>query len=620
MNELLYIIMIPILVGLALFLVPGRFNVLKGILAIAISVICLFYAALIFTGKQFAFTPYTILNQSSSDFLSSVNGDLIKYTAFNVDALNQLILLFIGIFALLILLYSIVYISKEKKLNNYYEYFLLTLGCSFGAAAADNMLLFLIFWGILGLTLYKLIKGYDEESSAAAKKTLIIVGASDGIMILGIAILWKITGTLNMSDISLNTNNALTVSAFFALLIGAFTKAGAFPFHSWIPDYTKNAPASSSAFLPASLDKLLGIYFLARICSYMFILNDWLRVVILSLGVITIITAVMMALVQHDYKKLLGFHAVSQVGYMVVGFGLGTMIGVAAGLFHMVNHALYKSGLLLSAGCVEHRTGKNNIEEVGGLSKAMPLTFIAALIFALSISGIPPLNGFASKWMIYQGIIDFGAGSGVANNLWIVWLALAVLGSALTLASFIKFIGGIFLGRKKEEFKSVKEVSFLMWLPLIILALFCVGFGVFASGYIVPKLFYPITGTFNFIGIWQSETVSMLIIASIILGLIIYFIGNIKNYRTEDSFVGGGEKMIEKGDYNAIEFYKTISEFKLFNYLYRKAEEKWFDIYDLSKRVVLWLSHLFSDTHNGVLSNYAIWIFAGLIIMLLIMI
>ena len=348
-------------------------------------------------------------------------------------------------------------------------------------------------------------------------------------------------------------------------------------------------------------------------------LNDCLRVVLLAVGVITIITAVMMALIQHDYKKLLGFHAVSQVGYMIVGFGLGTMIGIAAGLFHMINNTLYKSGLMLSAGSIEHRTGKNNIEEVGGLSKAMPITFIAALIFALSISGIPPLNGFASKWMIYQGIIEFGTGTGVANSLWMVWLGLAILGSALTLASFIKFIGGIFLGRRKDEFKNIKEVSPLMWIPLVTLALFCVGFGVFASGYVIPKLFYPITGEFSFVGIWQSETVSMLILLSIVLGIIIYFIGNIKKFRTEDSFVGGGEKMRELGDYNAVEFYKTISEFRLFNYLYQKAEEKWFDIYDLSKRLILWFSHLFSTTHNGILSNYAIWVFAGIIIMLLIM-
>ena len=118
-----------------------------------------------------------------------------------------------------------------------------------------------------------------------------------------------------------------------------------------------------------------------------------------------------MALVQHNYKKLLGYHAVSQVGYMIIGFGLGSVIGIAAGLFHMINNALYKSGLFLSAGAIEHRTGKEDIDDLGGLSKAMPVTFFAALIFAMSISGVPPFNGFASKWMIYQGIIDFGSGA-----------------------------------------------------------------------------------------------------------------------------------------------------------------------------------------------------------------
>lgn len=620
MNEIIYIITIPIIVGLVLFLIPRKLLLVKGILALIVSAITLFYSVSIFLGNQFLIENCKIINLINSALIHSINIDLVKYSALNIDSLNQLIILFISIFAFLILLYSLVYISKDSKISNYYEYFLITVGCSFGAAAADNLLLFIVFWGILGFTLYKLIKGHDEESSATAKKTFIIVGASDGIMILGIAILWKITGDLNMSEMTLPTSNTLTVSAFIALLIGSFTKAGAFPFHSWIPDYTKSAPASSSALLPASLDKLLGIYFLARICNYMFVLNDVLKLIILSLGVITIITAVMMALVQHDYKKLLGFHAVSQVGYMVVGFGLGTMIGVAAGLFHMINHALYKSGLLLSAGSVEYRTSKNNIEEVGGLSKAMPLTFIAALVFALSISGIPPLNGFASKWMIYQGIIDFGSGSGIANSLWIVWLGLAILGSALTLASFIKFIGGIFLGPRKKELSKVKEVSFLMWLPMIVIALLCIGFGVMASQYVIPKLFYPITGEFSYVGIWQSETVSLLILLSIILGIIIYLLGNIKKFRSEDSFVGGGEQMNEKSQYPTVEFYKTINEFKLFAYIYRKAEEKWFDLYDVSKKVVLWLSHLFSKSHNGILSNYAIWILVGLIVMLIIMI
>jgi formate hydrogenlyase subunit 3/multisubunit Na+/H+ antiporter MnhD subunit len=373
------------------------------------------------------------------------------------------------------------------------------------------------------------------------------------------------------------------------------------------------------ALLPASLDKLLGIYFLARMTMNIFIPGDGMRLLLLSVGVITIVSAVMMALIQHNYKKLLGYHAVSQVGYMVLGFGLGSMIGIAAGLFHMINHALYKSGLLLSAGCVEYRTGKDNIDDLGGLSKVMPVTFVAALIFAMSISGVPPLNGFASKWMIYQGIIEFGSGAGLANKLWVVWLGLAVLGSALTLASFIKFIGGIFLSRRKPELEHVREVPALMWIPLALLALFCVGFGVFATNYVVPKLFMPVTGEFHFMGFWNSSFVSLLVIISLVLGLIIYLTLNLKKFRREDSFIGG-ETIQAQASYSTPEFYKTIGEFRLFSWIYKKAEEKWFDIYDLSKKFVLWLSHIFSEAHAGVLPAYVIWVFAGLIIMLLIMI
>jgi multicomponent Na+:H+ antiporter subunit A len=512
----------------------------------------------------------------------------------------------------------LVYI-KDGRAKNYYPYFLVTIGCSYGAVLADNLLLFITFWGILGITLYKLIPGNSEESSATAKKTLILIGASDSIMLIGIALIWRLTGSLNISATALPTDNVLTVTAFLALMIGSFTKAGAFPFHTWVPDYAQNAPASSSALLPASLDKLLGIYFLARLTSGMFILNKWLTLLLLSIGVITIISAVMMALVQHNYKRLLGFHAVSQVGYMILGLGLGSPIGIAAGLFHMINHALYKSGLLLSAGCIEYRTGKENIDDLGGLSRTMPLTFFSALIFAMAISGVPPLNGFASKWMIYQGIIDFGIGSDLPNKLWILWLGFAVLGSALTLASFIKLIGGIFLSRGKPDFKNIKEVPILMWLPLLILALFCIVFGILATNIIVPKLFMPITGEFQFTGFWNSSLVSLLVLTSIVLGIIVYLATSLKKFRTEDSFIGG-EKIQDETGYPTPEFYKTISEIGFFSWMYKKAEKKWFDIYDLSKQFVLWLSHQLSEAHTGVLPAYVIWIFAGLIIMLLIMI
>jgi formate hydrogenlyase subunit 3/multisubunit Na+/H+ antiporter MnhD subunit len=619
MNEIFVIIFLPVAAGLLLFIVPEKYRIIKGAIALLISIITVYLTFVIYSSES---QVHNLNELPLSTFLSYpgfiLYDDAGRYIAFNSDNLSKLIILFIGLISSLILLYSMVYI-KDGRVRNYYPYFLITLGCGYGAVLSDNLILFLTFWGILGITLYKLIKGSDEESSAAAKKTLILIGASDSIMLIGIAIVWKISGSLSMGVITLPTTNALSVIAFLALLTGSFTKAGAFPFHTWVPDYTKCAPASSSSYLPASLDKLLGIYFLARLTTKLFILNGWLTLLLLTAGVISIITAVMIALVQHNYKRLLGFHAVSQVGYMILGFGLGSAIGVAAGLFHMINNALYKSGLFLSAGCVEYRTGEEEIDELGGLSRTMPVTFIATLIFAMSISGVPPLNGFASKWMIYQGIIDFGSGTGIANKLWVVWLGLAVLGSALTLASFIKLIGGIFLGRRKIEFEKIREVPVMMWIPLILLASSCIFFGVFATNLVVPKLFMPVSGVFQFTGLWNSSFVSLLVIISIILGIIVYLASNNKKLRSEDSFIGG-EKIQEQTGYSTPEFYKTFVEFRFFSWIYKKAEERWFDIYDLSKTSVLWLSHQLSEAHTGVLPGYIIWIFAGLIIMLLIMI
>jgi formate hydrogenlyase subunit 3/multisubunit Na+/H+ antiporter MnhD subunit len=619
MTQLYYIIFLPVMAGILLFFLPDRFRTIKGILALAVSGISLFFAAQLYA------QPIGVvqLDMFSSWFregslLHQVLQGANKYSTYNVDSLSRLITVCVCVFTLLITLYSLAYMNKNKVLQNYYAFVLLTLGLTAGAALTDNLLLLLGYWGMLGLTLYKLIHGYDEESSAAAKKTLILIGASDGIMILGIAILWRIYKTLSMSELNVPTTYPILSIAFISLLVGSFTKAGAFPLHTWIPDYAKYAPASSSAYLPASLDKLLGIYFMARLCVDIFKLNEWLRFTMLLLGVMTIIFAVMMALIQHNYKRLLGYHAVSQVGYMVVGLALGTPLGIAGGLFHMINHATYKAGLFLSAGSVEHATHKDELDDLGGLSKAMPLTFISALICALSISGVPPLNGFASKWLIYQGIIDFGRQPGFAHQLWFIWLGLAVLGSALTLASFVKYISGIFLGNKKEEFKEVKEVSFLMWLPNVLLALVCLVFGVFASSWIIPRLIMPLYGSFEYTGIWQSTSVSILVLVSLLLGFLMYWIGNLKKFRIDESFIGGETGRLESS-YPVVEFYKTIQDFKLLNVIYKQAEKKWYDIYDICRRITFWAGGLLGKAHTGVLTAYSIWLFAGLVLLLIIL-
>lgn len=609
--EILFLL--PLVVGMLLFLVPGKFGKLKGIIALATAATVLFYTLRVYAstggGGDIHLAGLGFLKGSQA-----LHDVIANYTQLYLDGLSRLVLVLIGLFSVLILLYSLASISSRNAFRNYESFILLTLWASLFTVMSDSLFMFIFFWGFLGLTLYKLIEGKDEEGAAAAKKTLILIGASDGIMILGIGILWKITGHFNISELTVRTSDPIRFCAFLALMIGSFTKAGAFPFHTWVPDFTKKAPAASSAFLPASLDKLIGIYFLVRICYDIFRISGWIRMILLILGLLTIIVGVMMALIQHNYKKLLGYHAVSQVGYMVTGIALGSVLGLVGGLFHMVNHTLYKSGLFLAAGSVEQKTGTDDLEDLGGLSRQMPITFICSLIFALSISGIPPLNGFASKWIIYQGIIDFGKGTGLVNQLWIVWLSLAVIGSALTLASFIKFISGVFLGRWKSPSGNTGEVNWLMWTPMIVLSALCIGFGVFASKYVIPSLFGPIVGTVTFAGLWDSSVISLLILISVVLGILLYFAFSRNRFRTDDIFIGGETNRNEVG-FEPVNFYETIRNFGIFRHTYAWAESKYFDLYDVTKGIVLRISRLFSAAHDGILSNLAFWVLAGLIFM-----
>ena len=208
-------------------------------------------------------------------------------------------------------------------------------------------------------------------AAASAKKALIIIGGTDALMIFGIGLIWRLTGSFTMGGVSIALNGALPCIAYTSLAIASFAKAGAVPFHSWLPDVAEHGPASVTAYLPASLDKLLGIYLLARISLNLFVMNGISNTMLLVVGAITIIFAVAIALVQHDFKRLLGYHAVSQVGYMILGIGTANPVGIAGGLFHMLNNALYKSCLFLGAGAVEKRTGTSDLSDLGGLSKYM---------------------------------------------------------------------------------------------------------------------------------------------------------------------------------------------------------------------------------------------------------
>jgi len=557
---------------------------------------------------------------------------------------------FVSLFGFLIVIYSIKFFA-EKKVPGYYGFLLINLGAVNGALLSNNLIVLLFFWGIALLTLYGLLRNSENEYSYnTATKAFFIVGFADFCLLLGTAFLWYLSGTTKISNIHLPIAQPLATTAFVLMSFGALAKAGSMPFHTWIPDAAKDATVPVMAYLPASLDKLLGIYLLARIACDLFVMNTGLGLFLMIIGAFTILAAVFMALIQHDMKKLLSYHAVSQVGYMVLGIGTGNAIGVAGGIFHMLNNAIYKSCLFLCSGAVEKQAGHTDLDKLGGLAKVMPVTFIACLIASFSISGVPPFNGFVSKWLIYQGIIQAGLNSHGTffGYIWWIFLISAMFGSALTLASFMKLIHATFLGNKQPS-GEISEVHWSMLLPQVVLAVLCVVFGIFAFQLPLKLFILPSLSTFNsqlstvFIGFWQPGLATTLIIAGLIMGCGIYLLGNIK-VRENKPFIGG-ETLPDEVRVTGTDFYQTIKELGIFSLLYKKAEDGFFDFYNwgvgivkiIGKILYIWIDKLTYKTvnwiakltrivgnftrqlHGGLLSVYLSWSLLGLIILLFIL-
>ena len=547
------------------------------------------------------------------------------YPWFRLDHLSGFIVLAIGLFSLLTIIYSLGFMKAKKGLIQYYSCVILTAVVSAGAVMANNLVLLLIFWGFLGLTLYLLIN-MGEDASAIAKKTFIIVGGTDALMLLGIGIIYYLTGTLQMDKIKISlipTHCLLPTIAYLCIAVACFAKAGAMPFHSWIPDSAQQAPVPVVAYLPAALDKLLGIYLLARVSLDLFVMNTGLNIFLMLIGAFTIIAAVMMALVQHNLKRLLGYHAVSQVGYMVLGIGTGNPIGIAGGIFHMLNHAIYKSCLFFTGGNVEYRTNSAELDKLGGLGRAMPLTYISCLIASLSISGVPPFNGFFSKWMIYQGLVEQLRVTSYGLRITaILSLAAAMFGSGLTLASFMKLIHAVFLGQPQRAHQraSRSEAPWQMWLPCLVLAVICVVFGVFANQIPLKYFILPAVAGVNFSGAWYAGFSTLLIIIGLALGLAIFKLSKQKvNLRQDKAFVGGEEIDLIAHPVTGREFYNTIKEFGVLRRIYNKAEAGFFDIYEQGKNFIFAVGKGLQYLHNGVLPTYLVWTLLGMVGLFLIL-
>ena len=414
-----------------------------------------------------------------------------------VDALSAFFLLIIAVLSPVVVWYSISYTRKMERLRWFYPPLLLFIFGMAGVVVVDDFFFFFVPWEFMTLNSYLLVIFHreKEESLNAGFKYFLIAHAGTMALFFGVAWLARHASSFAFDDIAqampalLQTSPGLTHLALGLILLGFLVKSGAFPFGMWwLPDAHPAAPSPVSALLSGVMIKL-GLYGILRVFFGILPAGSWSvpwGVLIAAVGVLSLFFGTMRALVQHDSKRLLAYHSIGQIGYVLLGFGIGlslmqtdaflATIALVGGAFHLLNHACFKSLLFLNAGAFELATGERDLNKLGGLGGILPVTAVCTVVASFSIAGLPPFNGFASKWLLYHGSVWSGGALGV---VFLLFGVTAVFISAVTLASFFKFLGATIWGTPSplvQEAKGTREGIFLGG-SQILLAIVCLGLG-----------------------------------------------------------------------------------------------------------------------------------------------
>ena len=413
---------------------------------------------------------------------------------YEVDQLNLLFGLMISFTVFISGIYSYRYMDKDDTLDKYYVLFLMLSGGIMGFTMTGDLFNMFVMIEILTFAAVALtgFRNYAEGALEAAFKYIVIGSVGSSFVLTGIILIYSQLHTLNMAQMSamLHGNyKPVTLFAFAIMIVGYAIKSFLVPCHFAAPDAYMAAPASISMVFSGALNKI-GVYGMIRLVYIIFQSMNMpsMQFLLVFWGTITMFIGVCLALVQNDFKRLLAFHSISQIGYVMTGIGLSTALGLTGGLYHALNHTLFKGLLFLCAGAVFYQTGTTDLNKLGGLAKKMPQTTIIFLIAAFSISGLPPFNGFVSKWLIYQASYEAG---------YAPVTVVALLVSVLTLASFIKVTQSVFFGQLPAEFENVKETPLSMRIPMWIMAGMCFIAGVLPQ-YVAKYLISPaVSATLN---------------------------------------------------------------------------------------------------------------------------
>ena len=399
-----------------------------------------------------------------------------------MDGFNALIICIINLIGFLSSFYSISYIKRYTGENYFYALLCLMVGGMNGVVLSGDLFNIFVFLEISVISSYALVAfGVEKNELEASFKYQVLGGLASFLILFGIGFIYWRTKTLNIADIreAFRTGYDKSYYLFVQLLIlsGFGLKAAIIPFHAWLPDAHSSAPSPISAMLSGVFIKAVGIYVIIRLFFNMFVVSEEMALLITTLGTLSMVIGVFLAIGQWDLKRLLAYHSISQMGYVILSVGIGmilisrgvrhevAILAITGGVYHLINHAAFKGLLFLNAGALEYATGTRNLKEMGGLARSMPVTSATSFVASLSISGIPPFNGFFSKLII---II-----AAVLGRFYLLAF-LAVLVSIITLASFLKFQRYAFYNKPVYDKKpEPKEVPFPMAFSMVVLSIVC---------------------------------------------------------------------------------------------------------------------------------------------------
>ncbi len=337
----------------------------------------------------------------------------------------------------LIIVYSVGYIRHEENQNEYYLLVVLFIGSMMGLVFSGNLIFLYLFWEIIAICCWRLIGFFRQPDHVRkADKAFLVTFSGAVVMLLGFILIYNQTGTF---DLTAMRGTAIPGMAVLLILFGMFSKSATVPLHTWLPD-AGVAPTTVTALLHAAVLVKIGVYAFARLFVYGFKLPTGWADALPWIAVISSLIAAAAATVETDFKRILAYSTVSQIGYIFLGYAVMTDVGVTGATLYILMHGLAKAGLFLCAGIVIHATHKNDIREMGGLFKTMPLTALAFLFCAFSVIGIPPFGGFFSKFLVIMGTVKSGL---------VAAAAVALFTAVLTMFYLLRTFSQVFLGEVK---------------------------------------------------------------------------------------------------------------------------------------------------------------------------